>query len=497
MADITTTWGLDARDFARQAQGVERVAERAAAKAEREWKKTQKGFKEAADALLGVGAAGVAVAFAKDAMAAYHKSVGDAEGATSDLDRAVQDLKVSLGRDLSMAVDGGGGFIGGLINGLSSARELLTDIIANVGQTASALAHWDYSRYSSQGDIRSSAMADEDAKRLAAAQRERSGRMGGILSAERAAAGGIGAADDVARLDEAARHKQALAEAGAKKEKDARDMAVEDENRLHAAKMRGFDRAARERAYDEETARQLAELEVKRWRVAELRMNKNEEGALRLEKELDAEKMLLQITRDRSLTQDQKNERASRIDRSLIGREVAIEEARRKAATAHRDAVEKIGDEQKQASIQRMRIDGHQTEAELAEIRLGFETKIRDALRDQALSVDEQRRAAEMLAGSRDSVLRAAANELLERAQGEYRQAMAARSFRGVEAGLGYRASGVLGPAGTTESAYMAGGGRTELEKKADLLNKAMEAVNRTLEEINRKTPSRPVGAVG
>jgi len=493
MADITTTWGLDHTGFNRGARDVERDAARAAARAERDWKKTQKTFKESADALLGVGAAGAAVAFAKESMDAYAKSVGEADGRATGLSLAVDRLKVGVGRDLTYAFDQNEGSLTSLIDEGVKFKDTLVDLQADWLRFLGVLAQGKPGDFTWSSEIDRARDQVDAAKRTAWAQRERSERAGGLAIADRQARGGPGADAAISRLEEEDRHRRALMEAGARKEKELRDAAIEDENKLHAIKERGLARDAADRRYDEETTRTLAELEVQRYKVAQLRADKEEEAAIRLEKSLDAQKMQVQIERDRSLTGEQKADRVQRIDRSLIGREIQAQEARKKAIEASATANAKIADELEQARIMRMRVDGHQTEAELAEIRLGFEQKIRDAMKDQALSAAEQARAAKDLARSRDSVLKAAATELLDKARSDYSQALASRSFRTVEAGMGYRSAGVLGPAGATESVYMRGGGQTAVAKTEQLWQRAVKA----MEEINRKTPARPVGAMG
>jgi hypothetical protein len=88
------------------------------------------GIKSAALGFSALAVAGGAIKFAREAMAAYDEATGGALRTTDSLGQASGRLKVSIGRDLTLAAQSAERSLASMASGLSRAREAVVDFLA-------------------------------------------------------------------------------------------------------------------------------------------------------------------------------------------------------------------------------------------------------------------------------------------------------------------------------------------------------------------------------
>ncbi|HMN41831.1 MAG TPA: hypothetical protein PKE29_13380 [Phycisphaerales bacterium] len=507
MADVVTTWGLDWREFKRGTTAVEREARQAGSRVDREaaafTRSNTKALKDVGRGLFGVTSTALAVGklfqFMGKSAAKYNEETGRTSETMAAFSRANAQFTSAMGGQFSRMFD---------FSAIQTAVSLygkLTSAISGtyIGASDVSAAFFSLSRSHVQ-EINAEIAAFDELGRKYNVIREAALKYEGVVKvAEARAKGGPGADSAAAQAQEQYRHRDALVAIRKEADPAKRTAAEEWENRLHAANVSIQQQA--EEATRRQTAleQKLLDIEYRRTGVAALRRQHREDEAEALDGNLNREAAMARLEAERhKLTREDYENRAQTLsftmehnrDNKRLAAQVAALQGRNRS-------VESLNNQFSRAEIEVMQLSGLEEAAQLASIRLDYEERIRAVQRDQNLSLDEQTRAATELGKARDAVIRATGASLLNRAKDEYAaaeaQAIMSRQYRTVDAGMGWRSPGVFGPAGAVAPTFPGSGRADDLSRKADGVLKVMEAVKHALDEINRKTPSRNVGAVG
>lgn len=468
--DITTTWDLEYRQFQ---NGVRRVLESAQTgqrQVNTELNRVNSAVSVATRALVNVAAVKKAYKIAQDAVNEYAKAYPELAGNVDATDKAAKNFMLSLGRDLSAVLGEGQGWLASMLDSLSSFREGLSNIGSDIG--------FIFGLTDASGDTKQRLREEQEAqiKRLAdfrKFQREQA-------STNIALADANGDKSKAEALREQLRHQEKLQEIGQRSATSNEKAAARAmEAQVHAANMARIEREATkartDRADKQEDELSKVEQEV---RLAELKAKGRDKEAAALEVVFDYQARIRAVERDQTLTDQQRQQAIERLAASRGRAFAAVKEEQQRARDAEvRDINEAAQLDGRRARIDRLRIEGQATAADLAQLALETEAKIAEIMQNQSLTADEKARLVSQY--RRDEEYTARAME--RQAEEAERERRASADVRGLGSGLGSFASAVFGGSRITGQ----GGGGGGVAAAADAIARrqltAVERIERAI----------------
>lgn len=481
MADLEATFGLDYTQFMRDANRVRAEARKLAKEASTP-KSLGDGFESAGSAVRGVTKAvtgltlGVGTIFtmfgaakrAADEFAESHKELGDAMGQVKE------------------AFNPYGGFGQDMAEIWNDARKSVIEYAKEIERTRQGLAGFLHDNIFARGD--GSYQSKLDIKAELQNQRNRSS----ILQEEnRAKQENAAARADLAgeklkslelreqirlrdkehqlrnRFKDHEENFRALMDVEIERGKIARDAFIKEERDRVAALAEQFRHAER-----------LAEIKEQELAAAELLVDAEDKVgraiARRFAVDLAARRELLDIIKDTTLTEAQRQERTDRVNRSAEEAKSRIDRDEQRKLAAQQDKLRADAEEfALEQRVQRARIGGHATEALVLERRADLEKRVREILAGGGDETTAQR--------VRVEGLRTLAAELRAIGEEQSRVLETQPGTRVLGAGLGAAARGFFGSGSL-------GRPDTQRDRAAQETLKAQREANKVLEEIAENT---------
>lgn len=426
MADVNLTLGLDDREFQRGLDKSGRILDRTTGRMRRNWyrqvaameSRSERFARQSKKHMETIGRASAvamtgltaAMGVATRAVDRYNEKFPGAASGAQSLKRAIDDLYISLGRDLS-----GDGFLTQAVKGIDQARTTLTNFWGDVfAMSPGHSAKIDEQRKAQEAMIIEGRQAAKTRMEQMKIQQRIAEASGNRVGAAR-----IGADIALEERKASLRDMAASGEITGQQQAELLDLARREiDTRLRSQLQQIGEQVEREsRAASRKTASDNLEADLVReqFKAGRLRDSGDLAGAARKEAEIRRERRLAEIRGGDSERKSTLIAIAQSEFDVEIRRIQAEEEARRDLVKTREREIQTMI---KGLQIENMRRQGNEREADLAATRLDFEERRRQIQQDELLtaeqkatlvrSLSEQERQSLALVGAGDAAERTA-----------------------------------------------------------------------------------------
>jgi hypothetical protein len=390
MADLEATFGLDYAAFRKAAGEVRRLGGRTAREVDAEWAKQTRGVKELVKSFTGIGlGASAAFGLMRGGLATiddYTKAFPEYTQRVELATEGTRAFALSLGRDLAEASLQAQSDLSKVLSTVDSWRSTAVNFVSDSINFLNPMSIFE--DWDAAGDVDAARKAEENSIK------------------------------QMRLLKKATEEKKRQRDIQKELDTEAYRMQIDFLKEVETARGRG-----------NSGADALRTLETR--------------------ERLELEKQIVEVLQKADWTYKQQSERIQLLKDLSAGRlELAKTQADIEAAKASAGLNATVADEERQARIDRVKLEGHKTEAEFMERQIKLEERLGAVMQLQNVSYEERAAAAERITQAelltQRAMLRIAIAEKIEDIEGMRRDA----PTRVLGAGLGAAAGFVFGPGG-------------------------------------------------